>query len=276
MRARRRFAQHFLEPAWARKLLDAIALGPADVVLEIGAGRGALTKGLAAAASRVIAVEIDRDLATELSSTRPPNLELLERDVLHLDLVPLLADLRRQAAPEGRVRVVGNLPYNISSPILIRLMRAVRGGAPADDAVLMLQREVADRVAARPGTGDWGPLAVAVQLRADVTRLLSLPPGAFRPAPQVHSAVIRLAFHPPRVPVADEDRLDTVVRAMFGQRRKTLLNALRPYATTIGADAAGTLGSAGIDPRRRPETLDLAELARLAAALPAGPAADTG
>lgn len=272
MRARKRFAQHFLEPAWSRKLLDAIGLEPADTVLEIGAGRGALTLGLAARAARVVALEIDRDLAAELSGSHPANVELVETDVLREDLVARLSALRRVTDPGGRVRIVGNLPYNISSPILVRIVRAVRAGAPVTDAVVMVQREVADRVAAAPGTGDWGPLGAVVQVRADVTRLLSLPPGAFRPQPRVHSTVIRLRFRDPLVAVNDEAHLDRVVRAVFGQRRKTLLNALRPLATTLGVQPAPVLAAAGIDGQRRPETLSLAELAALATGLPQAPA----
>jgi 16S rRNA (adenine1518-N6/adenine1519-N6)-dimethyltransferase len=131
----------------------------------------------------------------------------------------------------------------------------------------MLQREVADRVAAQPGTGDWGPLGIAVQLRADVTRVLALPPGAFRPPPKVHSTVLRLQFRPAPVALDDEEMLDRLVRAVFGQRRKTLQNALRPFATARGRDPAEVLASAGLDSRRRPETLGLEEFARLAAAM---------
>jgi 16S rRNA (adenine1518-N6/adenine1519-N6)-dimethyltransferase len=128
----------------------------------------------------------------------------------------------------------------------------------------MLQREVAERMQASPGTGDYGVLSILVQLHADVRVVLWLPPGAFRPAPKVRSAVIRLRFRPPAVQLADESVFEGMVRSMFTQRRKTLANALAPFATARGRVAATALSSVGIDPRRRPETLQLAELARLA------------
>jgi 16S rRNA (adenine1518-N6/adenine1519-N6)-dimethyltransferase len=128
----------------------------------------------------------------------------------------------------------------------------------------MLQREVADRIEARPGGRDYGVLAILVQLHADVRRVLSLPPGAFRPPPKVHSAVLSVRFRQPRVPIRDEAAFTAMVRSMFTRRRKMLGNALRPFADTRGGDAAAVLAAAGIDHRRRPETLQLEELARLA------------
>jgi 16S rRNA (adenine1518-N6/adenine1519-N6)-dimethyltransferase len=131
----------------------------------------------------------------------------------------------------------------------------------------MLQKEVADRLLARIGTGEYGVLTVLTALRADVTRVLSLPPGAFRPPPKVHSAVVRLTFHRPTVAVADEDLFVRMVRSIFTQRRKTSANALRPFAESAGVDAGTALMAAGIDPKRRPETMDLDDFARLADAL---------
>jgi len=127
-----------------------------------------------------------------------------------------------------------------------------------------MQREVADRMTASPGSGDYGVLSILVQLHADVRRVLALPPGAFRPAPKVHSAVLSLRFRAPAVAVADDPAFEAMVRTMFMQRRKTLLNALRPFAAARNRDAGRALADAGIDPSRRPETLHLAELARLA------------
>jgi 16S rRNA (adenine1518-N6/adenine1519-N6)-dimethyltransferase len=264
---RKRFAQHFLEPAWVRKLVDAIAPEPTDVIFEIGPGRGAVTAALAPRVRSLTTIEIDRDLAALLRRSALPNVTVVEGDVLRADLPRLFQDLADQAGSDGRVRLVGNLPYNISSPILFRLMTLVRGGAALHDATVMLQREVADRVAGRPGTGDWGPLSIAIQLRADVIRQLALPPGAFRPTPRVHSTVLRLRFHPMVVAVDDEGMLDSVVRAVFGQRRKTLLNALRPFASTRGLSSQQLLEAAGIESQRRPQTLSLDEFARLADAL---------
>jgi 16S rRNA (adenine1518-N6/adenine1519-N6)-dimethyltransferase len=186
----------------------------------------------------------------------PPNVTLVESDFLSWDL--------RGALAEGPLRVAGNLPYNVASPILSALVRAHRAHGGLIDATLMLQREVADRIEAPPGGGDYGPLAILTQLHADVTRVLTLPPGAFRPPPKVHSAVVRLAFRAPAVAIRNEAGFEALVRSMFTQRRKTIANALRPFATSRGADARAALEAAGIDPSRRPETLTLAELGALA------------
>jgi 16S rRNA (adenine1518-N6/adenine1519-N6)-dimethyltransferase len=252
MQARKRFGQHFLEAAWADKLVAAIDPKPGDRFLEIGPGAGALTLRLAPRVAHVTAVEVDRDMIAKLRARVPPNVDLIEADFLEFDL-----DRIAQPTP---LRVAGNLPYNISSPILFKLLEAKR----VADATVMVQKEVADRIAASPGTGDYGVLSILVQLHADVRRVLSLPPGAFRPPPRVHSAVLNLAFRPPVVPINDERTLVAMVRSMFTQRRKTLSNALAPFAASRHASATEALEAAGIDPRRRPETLQLAELARLA------------
>ena len=267
LRARKRFGQHFLEPAWADKLVAAIDPDPSDRFLEIGPGPGALTLRLAPRVQRLTAVEVDRDLAAALRPKLPPNVDLIEADFLRFDLSLLIAS--------ARVRVAGNLPYNISSPILFRLIDAHRRAPAVDraggvagrglqDAALMVQREVADRIEGEPGSGDYGVLSIAVQLHADVTRLLTLPPGAFRPQPKVHSAVVGLRFRPPVVALQDEEVFEDMVRSMFTQRRKTLGNALAPFASSRGSDARQALRAAGVDPSRRPETLQLSELARLA------------
>jgi 16S rRNA (adenine1518-N6/adenine1519-N6)-dimethyltransferase len=274
--ARKRFGQHFLEPAWADKLVEAIGPQADDRFLEIGPGPGALTLRLAARVAHLIGVEVDRDLAAALEPQLPPNVELVVADFLALDLTTVLQS--------GPVRVAGNVPYNISSPILFKLIDTVRtsveaglqarpGREPASprtrepaivDATLMLQREVAERLEARPGSKDYGVLSISVQLHADVRRVLSLPPGAFRPAPKVHSAVVRLTFRPPPSPPRDERVFEAMVRSMFTQRRKTLANALAPFAEARGLRAVEALEDSGIDPSRRPETLELAELSRLA------------
>jgi 16S rRNA (adenine1518-N6/adenine1519-N6)-dimethyltransferase len=259
VRTRKRFGQHFLEPAWADKVVAAIAPSRDDVFLEIGPGLGALTTRLAPRISTLVAVEIDRDLIAGLTPKLPPNASIVEGDVLELDLGALLSPIDA-ATP---TRIAGNLPYNISSPILFKLLDLQRQ-RPVADATLMLQREVADRILARPGTGDYGVLSVLIQWRAEATRLLSLPAGAFRPPPTVQSAVIRLAFRPPPFAVADERLLGEMVRRMFMQRRKTLANALAPFASERSVAASHALRRAGIDPRRRPETLEIVEIARLA------------
>jgi 16S rRNA (adenine1518-N6/adenine1519-N6)-dimethyltransferase len=265
MRARKRFAQHFLEAAWVNKLVAATGIGPDDSVLEIGPGRGAITRPLASQARRLLAVEIDRDLAADLESAALPNVSVVTGDVLSLDLRPIVAEwLGTPAGPANQVRVVGNLPYNISSPILFRLLEFAAATHGVRDAMLMLQKEVADRLVAKVGTGEYGVLTVLTAVHADVTRALSLPPGAFRPAPKVHSAVVRLTFRPPKVEIADHEVFVRMVRTMFTQRRKTIANALKPFAADRGLDAGGALAAAGIDPKRRPETLELAEMAALA------------
>jgi 16S rRNA (adenine1518-N6/adenine1519-N6)-dimethyltransferase len=264
MRARKRFAQHFLEPAWVTKLINAAGIADEDAVVEIGPGRGAITRPLAERCARLLAIEVDRDLAADLEADRPANVTVVTGDVLTVDLVPILtAWIGAPPGPAHAFRVVGNLPYNISSPILFRLIELAAATGGVRDALLMLQKEVADRLVAKVGTGDYGVLTVLTSLHADVTRVLSLPPGAFRPQPKVHSAVVRLTFRPPKVRVEDPGGFVRMVRSMFTQRRKTIGNALKPFASETAADAAAVLEAAGIDSRRRPETLELAEVATL-------------
>lgn len=263
MKVRKRFGQHFLETAWVAKLIDRLEPSPADTFLEIGPGRGALTRPLAARVKRIVAVEIDRDLAARGSQDPQlqANVRIVEGDFLDVDLEELL---RGEELP---VRVVGNLPYNVSSPILFKLLAAHDAGRRFRDATLMLQREVADRLVATPGTRAYGALAIQVALHADATRLLALPPGAFRPPPKVTSAVVRLRFRPPAADVGDPPVFERVVRGIFLQRRKTMGNALKPVADSFGRSAPQLLEAAAIDPRRRPETLTLEEMARLARAV---------
>jgi 16S rRNA (adenine1518-N6/adenine1519-N6)-dimethyltransferase len=307
MKARKRFGQHFLERAWVDKLVQRIAPAAGDIILEIGPGRGALTVPIAASGARVTAVEVDRDLADDLGRNAPPNVRIITGDFLELSAESLLRAIDHGSAaaprPEGDgdaidasvesaadatphapgssssrdVRVVGNLPYNISSPILFRLLQLSRETGRLIDATLMLQREVAVRIAAGPGSGDYGPLGILTAIHADVDRLLELPPGAFRPAPKVHSSVLKLRFRPSPVEIDDYPRFERMVRTLFQQRRKMINNALAPMfqnapvASTgdtpaLANSVAAVLERAGIDGRRRPETLTLAELARLAKA----------
>ncbi|MEO7157567.1 MAG: 16S rRNA (adenine(1518)-N(6)/adenine(1519)-N(6))-dimethyltransferase RsmA [Vicinamibacterales bacterium] len=267
MRARKRFAQHFLERPWINKLVAAVAATPEDSILEIGPGRGAITRPLAEQSGRLLAIEVDRDLAAELSTAAWPNVTVITSDVLAVDLVPILTEwLGAPPGPVNPIRIVGNLPYNISSPILFMLLNLAATTGGVRDALLMLQKEVADRLVARVGTGEYGVLTVLTALHADVTRVLSLPPGAFRPQPQVDSTVVRLAFRPSPVAIDDHDLFVRMVRTMFTQRRKTLSNALKPFGVERGVDPVRALRAAGVDPMRRPETLQLAEMAALARA----------
>jgi 16S rRNA (adenine1518-N6/adenine1519-N6)-dimethyltransferase len=249
IRARKRFGQNFLEPAWVAKVIAAIEPEPDETFLEIGPGRGALTRPLAERARSIVAVEIDRDLAEMLRKSSGPNVDVVEGDFLTSDLRLETSDLR----------VVGNLPYNVASPILIRLRDMHAGGVRVRDATVMLQREVADRLTAAPGTRDYGVLTVLLGRTARIDRLLALPPGAFRPAPKVHSALVRLTFHDPNPAVRDALAFERLVRSVFTRRRKTLSNALQ----TVTPDGREVLVKAGLDGRRRPETLTVAEFARL-------------
>lgn len=261
MKARKRFAQHFLEAPWVERVIAAVDPQAADAFVEIGPGHGALTIPLATRAAAVIAVEVDRDLAARLARQAPSNVRVVPADVLEVDL----ADLASEFPPAARGRVIGNLPYNLSSPILAALLAAHARGGRFHDATLMLQREVARRLAASPGGRDYGVLAILTQVHAQVSRLLDLPPGAFRPMPRVHSTLVRLAFGPPKVPPALAVAFNAVVRSIFTQRRKVLANALKPLAASAGVPVAAALTSAALDGTRRPETLQLEELERLAA-----------
>lgn len=260
-RPRKRFGQHFLEAAWVTKLINSVKPSADDTFLEIGPGRGALTKPLISRVKRIVAVEIDRDLAAALRANEDPRLRVIEGDFLDVDLDEVLDG---ESLP---VRVIGNLPYNVSSPILFKLLAAHDQGRRISDATLMLQREVADRLVARPGTKEYGALAIQVALHADVDRLLTLPPGAFRPPPKVTSSVVRLRFHRAAVDVGDTAMFERVARGIFLQRRKTLSNALKPVADSLGRSAVQVLEAAAIDGTRRPETLTVEEIARLTRAV---------
>jgi 16S rRNA (adenine1518-N6/adenine1519-N6)-dimethyltransferase len=262
IRTRKRFGQHFLEPAWVEKVIRAIDPEPDQTFIEIGAGSGALTRPLAARANAVIAYEIDRDLAADLRAAAIPNVTIVEGDFLERSAG------REPTAPSPlAVRVAGNLPYYVASPILFALADLRARGMAIVDATVMLQREVADRLTATPGSREYGVLSVLLQHVADVQIVLKLPAGAFRPPPKVLSALVRLRFHAPDPPVVDSAVFAALVQAVFTRRRKTIANALR--ALERGADdtfpaPSDALRAAGLDGRRRPETLTVGEFARLA------------
>lgn len=257
MSRRRALGQHFLRDLRiARSIVALVEPTPEDLVVEIGPGEGALTGELAPKAGRVVALEVDRALAAAVRE-RFPAVEVVEADARTWDYAAL------QRPPAGRVLVVGNLPYSVGTTILTAVVGA---GPVVDELALMLQREVAERVAAAPGSRVYGSLSVFVQLRADVRLALRVPPGAFRPPPKVDSAVLHLRMLPTlRVAVADEARLTAVVRAAFARRRKTLANALAAGLGMSVADTRRALAGAGIDPGRRAETLTLQEFAAVAA-----------
>lgn len=259
-RPRRRFGQHFLVDAGvAGRIVELVDPRPGELVLEIGPGRGALTAGLLARLPRLAAVEIDRDLAADLARRfADPRFHLIVGDVLALDLARLLAQERQE-----RLLVVGNLPYNITAPLLFRLLEQ----APLmSGALLMLQREVARRLAAQPGGREYGLLTVLLGQRAEMTARLEVDSRAFRPVPKVQSTVLELRFlDRPRYPVQDEALFSRVVRAAFGQRRKMLRNSLSSLGTGLDEAAA----RAAIDLERRAETLSVEEFGRLSDALAA-------
>lgn len=256
---RRALGQHFLRDAGiARAIVDTVAPRPSDLVVEIGPGEGALTAELARRAGHLMALEIDRSLVSSLR-TRVPGVEVVEADAQRWDY----AAIRRPLG--GRVLIVGNLPYSVGTAILVALVEAREA---IDEMVVMLQREVAERVAAAPGSRSYGSLSVLVQLGCDARVILRVPPGAFRPPPKVESAVVKLTVLPqPRVAVADEGHFRTIVRAAFAQRRKMLGNALAASLSLSTGRTREILVGAGIDPARRAETLDLEEFARLTASL---------
>jgi 16S rRNA (adenine1518-N6/adenine1519-N6)-dimethyltransferase len=267
LRAKKSWGQNFLGD---RAVLDDIAELAAPeaggTVVELGAGLGHLTVRLLARGARVVAVERDRDMARVLRAELGDRLTLLEADAARLDWAALA---REHGAPDGsggapRVAVAGNLPYHLSSPILFSLLDA----APSiRRAVFLLQREVAERLAAPAATRDYGLLSVLLQRHAEVRVARRVPPGAFWPPPKVESAVVCAAFRPPAEPVVDEARFRRLVKAGFGQRRKTLRNALEAGKVAPPEALAAALLAAGIDPGRRGETLTVAEWAALERAL---------
>ena len=274
MHSRARLGQNFLVDVHAVERIVA-ALGDLGgrTVVEIGPGRGAITGALAARAGHVLAVELDRELAANLRGQFPPaRVTVVEQDVLDFDF-PAACE-GPPAAPGGRLRVAGNLPYYITSPILLKLAAS---HAVLDLAVLMVQREVADRVVAQPGSRDYGLLSVTVQMYGPVERLFTLPPGAFSPPPEVYSTVLRWRFAPrfDELGVSEHAFL-RFVRSAFAQKRKTLANNLRA-AGVAPAAAAAALDAAGVLPQARAETLPLEAFAviwRSLLAADAGLAAD--
>lgn len=254
--ARKRFGQHFLvQPGIAERIVALAQLHDESVVVEIGPGRGALTRLLAPRCRRLVLVEVDRDLAAQLRAdfAAQPNVEIIAADVLSVDLDAL--------AGPGPTTVVANLPYNISTPVLMRLLDEPER---FERLVLMLQREVAERMASPAGSKTYGALSVVVQVIAETRMALRVPPSAFLPRPQVESAVVVIEPRRP-VPLTSAERraLRHVVRTAFSRRRKQLANVLMPLTD----DPRGVLATLGIDPQRRPETLTPDDFVRLTAHL---------
>jgi 16S rRNA (adenine1518-N6/adenine1519-N6)-dimethyltransferase len=254
IRARKRFGQHFLhDPAVIQRIVSAIAPRPGEALVEIGPGPGAITRPLLAAAGALDVIEIDRDLAAGLRAefAAQPAFVLHEGDALEFDWRALWR------ARGARLRLVGNLPYNISTPLLFRLLEAREAIL---DMHFMLQKEVVDRIVAAPDSDDYGRLGVMLAPFLESTRLFDIGPGAFRPPPKVWSSILRLRVRVPTPDWAGSPAYAQVVAAAFAQRRKTLRNALAGLV-----DAAG-FAAAGVDPQARAETLRPDEFAALARA----------
>ena len=259
MAAKRHLGQHFLsDPSILRRIADALGARPGDRVLEIGPGPGGLTRHLLDRQVRLTVIERDRDLIAGLralagprdpagSRSAEPGLAVIEGDALEVDWAAAVG-----VAPGEPWLVIGNIPYNITSPLIDKALAPPR---PAR-IVFLVQREVADRLAAQPGTPEYGALTVGVGSVATVERLLPVPAGAFRPRPRVASAVVRIVPRPvPLVADAEVGPFRRLVTGLFGARRKQLVRALRT-ATTLGPEqAARVVDRVGLDPNQRPETV---------------------
>lgn len=258
----RRLGQHFLnDPAVLGRIVDAAGLTDSDTVVEIGPGPGGLTRLLAGKVRHVIAIELDEALFRRLRSKlgEERNIDLIQGDALKFPFGTL-----------GRFKVVSNIPYYVTTPIIFALLDAREN---LETMTLTIQKEVAERIVAPPGGKDYGVLSIMVQYRADPELKFVIPKEAFIPPPRVDSAVVHIRMREkPRVLVKDEAVFFRVVKTAFSQRRKTLANSLK----SLGEDIRGILTRSGIDPKRRPETLSLPEFAGLADLLfeESGPAPD--
>jgi 16S rRNA (adenine1518-N6/adenine1519-N6)-dimethyltransferase len=259
-RAKRSLGQNFLvDPNVQRRIVEALRAGEGDEVMEIGPGQGALTRHLAGRVGTLVLVELDDDLAARLAAeyADDPRVRVIHRDVLEVPLEEVSTDPRR-------LSVIGNIPYNITTPIIFGLLE--RRPRPRE-IVLMIQREVADRILAPPGSRTYGALAVGGRALADVERVMNVGRGAFRPVPDVESSVIRITPHdPPRLSGEDEAALRRLTRAAFGQRRKQFQRILRD-AYGLSVEQVEAVGrKAGMDLQARPESFGperFVELSRL-------------
>ena len=257
MHAKRSLGQNFLvDPQFPRRIVEAVAPRPGETIVEIGPGHGALTELLVARGARVVAVELDRELIAPLGARFPahPDFRLLEADALGVDFC-------REIAPAATARVVANLPYYVSTPILRRLIAQRRC---LSEMTLMLQREVVTRLVAPPGGKVYGSLSMVAQYFTEPRAVMNLAPGSFSPPPAVSSTVVSMPFLSPRELSADAERdYPPFVRMLFAHRRRTLLNNLKSGGCSEPEEA---LHRAGIDASRRPETLDRTESLALFAA----------
>lgn len=276
IKAKKSLGQNFLvDRQVARRIVDRVSPQSDDLIIEIGPGTGALTRLIAESSRHVVAVEIDSRLVEELrNSIADEKVSIIEADALDVNWEELISASTKRLRKHGyrdeslpRTRVVANLPYYISTPIIERLIEARR---MIFDMTLMLQSEVVDRITSEPDSRQYGYLSVCVQLYCEARKLFEVPPSAFRPVPKVRSAVIRLAVrdHSP-IEVADESEFLKVVRAAFAQRRKTIFNNLKSasHSRSFSCPIEAALERSNIDPKRRAETLSLAEFAALYNAL---------
>ena len=247
---KKHLGQHFLsDPRILERITRFADFAPEDTVIEIGPGKGSLTKVLARQARSVIAIEIDPALALTLRNTMPENVEILEQDALEVDFTSIAS---------GRYHLVANLPFNIATPLIANFVLA-RSAIIA--ATVMVQKEVADRISAAPGSRRYGSLSIGIQYYAFVERGPSVPPGAFIPKPKVHSQMIRLTW---RSDVPDFPELMAFVRKSFSSRRKKLVNNLSPMFPDIPrGELQGILEQEGLDPGVRPEDLSVQQFVAL-------------
>jgi 16S rRNA (adenine1518-N6/adenine1519-N6)-dimethyltransferase len=259
---RKRWSQHFLvDRNILNKVIRTAQVEKEDVVLEVGPGLGEMTLALARQVKRVIAIEIDPKLVAILNKKMKdyPNVEVVKGDILKVDFRQFL---KREGHP---IKVVANLPYQISTPLLFRFIESKEAFSTF---TLMLQKEVAERMVAPPGRKEYGPLSIFIQIFLDVSIRFFIKPSAFFPPPKVESAVVHMVWkEKPMIETNDEEWFKRVVRACFGYRRKTLVNALKHSELFLPEPVELKMEAIGIDPRRRPETLTIQEFAGLAEAL---------
>ena len=259
---RKKWGQHFLvDRNILNKVIRTARVEKEDVVLEVGPGLGEMTLALARQVKRVIAIEIDLKLVAILNKKMKdyPNVEVVKGDILKVDFRQFL---KREGHP---IKVVANLPYQISTPLLFRFIESKEAFSTF---TLMLQKEVAERMVAPPGRKEYGPLSIFIQIFLDVSIRFFIKPSAFFPPPKVESAVVHMVWkEKPMIETNDEEWFKRVVRACFGYRRKTLVNALKHSELFLPEPVELKMEAIGIDPRRRPETLTIQEFAGLAEAL---------
>ncbi|MBQ2042508.1 MAG: 16S rRNA (adenine(1518)-N(6)/adenine(1519)-N(6))-dimethyltransferase RsmA [Firmicutes bacterium] len=281
-KAKKAFGQNFIsDPQIIEAIADAGRVGPEDTVVEIGPGKGALTCTLAERAARVIAVELDAEVIPLLKGNLAgaPNVEVVNEDILKFDWSRAVGGsfaTEKQCKPEspcnsGVLRIIGNLPYYITTPILLGIFEK---NVPAESITVMVQKEVAERICASPGGKDYGVLSISLQYYADCSYVLDVPAEYFSPRPKVDSAVVHMTLKKESLLAPEEEQqFFALVKKAFSQRRKTLLNSLVGYCPAPGAapvqkeDILKALAACGIDEKRRPETLSIEEFASLSGAL---------